>query len=174
MPKAAVIQLTSGPEVAANLAAARSLLEQAHSAGAVIACLPENFALMGRRETDKLEVAEDFGEGPIQSFLALTARELKLWIIGGTAPVRVPGQPGHVLCGEFHLFDAAFPATTRSTCSMSISRAARRSIASPQRSLPAARLRSYRHRSADWEWRCATTCAFPNCSFSCRRRAPKC
>lgn len=105
MPKAAVIQLTSGPEVAANLAVARSLLEQARSTGAVIACLPENFALMGQKETDKLEVAEDFGEGPIQSFLSLTARELNLWIIGGTAPIRVPGQPGKVAAASL-LFDS--------------------------------------------------------------------
>jgi deaminated glutathione amidase len=104
MPLAAVIQLTSGPEVAANLVDARGLLEQARSEGATLAALPENFAIMGRKETDKLEVGEDFGEGPIQAFLGHTARELKMWIIGGTAPIRVDGQPGKVAAASL-LFD---------------------------------------------------------------------
>ena len=104
MPSAAVIQLTSGPEVAANLADARALLEQAASEGAVLAALPENFAIMGRKETDKLDVSEEFGEGPIQAFLGHTARELKMWIIGGTAPIRVDGQPGKVAAASL-LFD---------------------------------------------------------------------
>ena len=104
MSSAAVIQLTSGPEVAANLADARALLEQARNEGAALAALPENFAIMGRKENDKLEVSEEFGEGPIQSFLAHTARELKLWILGGTAPIRVPGDPGKVAAASL-LFD---------------------------------------------------------------------
>ncbi|HEY6645285.1 carbon-nitrogen hydrolase family protein [Povalibacter sp.] len=104
MPVAAVIQLTSGPDVAANLVGARTLLEQARSAGAVFAVLPENFAIMGRKETDKVEAAEAFGEGPIQAFLAHTARELHMWILGGTVPIRVPEQPGKVAAASL-LFD---------------------------------------------------------------------
>ncbi|MGH8185185.1 MAG: nitrilase-related carbon-nitrogen hydrolase, partial [Steroidobacteraceae bacterium] len=69
MPLVAVIQMTSSPDVEANLAAARGLLERAHEQGAVLAALPENFPIMGRKETDKLAVAEIPGEGPIQAFL---------------------------------------------------------------------------------------------------------
>ena len=76
MPLAAAIQMTSAPEVEANLATARGLLERARAQGAVLAALPENFAIMGRNETDKLEVAETLGEGPIQAFLGHCAREL--------------------------------------------------------------------------------------------------
>lgn len=104
MPTAAVIQLTSGPEVAANLASARTLLERAHTEGATFAALPENFAIMGHKEADKLEVGEEFGEGPIQSFLAHTARELRLWILGGTVPIRVQNSPGKVAAASL-LFD---------------------------------------------------------------------
>jgi len=104
MPIAAVIQLTSGPDVSANLASARTLLEQAHREGAAFAALPENFAIMGRKETDKLEAGEDFGEGPIQAFLSHTARELRLWILGGTAPIRVHDAPGKVAAASL-LFD---------------------------------------------------------------------
>lgn len=104
MPTAAVIQLTSGPDVAANLAVVRTLLERARSEGAVFAALPENFAIMGHKETDKVEVAEDFGEGPVQSFLGHCARELQMWILGGTAPIRVPEHPGKVAAASL-LFD---------------------------------------------------------------------
>lgn len=88
MPRAAVVQMTSAPNVSDNLRAARALLERASSAGATLAALPENFAIMGVRESDKLAVAEEGGAGPIQSWLAHTARELKLWIVGGTIPIR--------------------------------------------------------------------------------------
>lgn len=96
--------MTSVADVSANLATARGLLERARAEGAVLAALPENFALMGRRETDKLEVAEPFGEGPIQAFLGHCARELKMWIVGGTAPVRVPDNPAKVSAASL-LFD---------------------------------------------------------------------
>ncbi len=92
MTTVAAIQMTSGPEVSANLATAARLLEEAASRGAVVAGLPENFSIMGRKEADKLAVAEADGDGPIQSFLSSTARRLKLWIIGGTIPLRAPAD----------------------------------------------------------------------------------
>ena len=92
----AAVQMSSGPSLEANLAAAQALLEDARSRGATLAVLPENFALMGAHESDKLAVAEDDGAGPIQAFLARTARELKLWIVGGTIPMRVPHRKDRV------------------------------------------------------------------------------
>ncbi len=88
MMKVAAIQMVSGPRPEENLATARGLLEQAAQAGAELAVLPEYFCAMGLRDTDKLAYQESFGEGPIQSFLARTARELGLWIVGGTLPLR--------------------------------------------------------------------------------------
>jgi len=49
--------------------------------------LPEYFCLMGRRDGDKLAVREAFGGGAIQDFLARTARECGLWLVGGTLPL---------------------------------------------------------------------------------------
>ena len=89
MPLAAVLQMTSSPHVVENLLTARQLLEQARDAGAVLAVLPENFALMGVTETDKFAVAENPGHGPIQDMLAETASALRLWIIGGTIPLKL-------------------------------------------------------------------------------------
>jgi deaminated glutathione amidase len=123
-PRAAVLQMTSTPDVEANLASARTLLERARVEGATLAVLPENFAIMGQRDADKVEVAETPGEGPIQAFLGHCARELGLWIIGGTIPLRVDGQPERVSAAsmvfdergrcvgrydKIHLFDVDIP-----------------------------------------------------------------
>jgi len=88
MTLAAVIQMTSTAGVDENLLSARRLIERSVQEGAQLAVLPENFAIMGRRESEKLAVSEDDGEGPIQAWLAQTARELKVWIVGGTIPLR--------------------------------------------------------------------------------------
>ena len=83
----AALQMTSGPDVAANLAAAAALLDAARDAGAALALLPENFSFLGRRDADKRAVAEVQGSGPVQDFLAATAARLGFWIIAGTQPI---------------------------------------------------------------------------------------
>jgi len=88
MGKVAAIQMTSGHVVEDNLAAAAELLREAKDLGADIACLPENFSFIGLKDADKLKVAEDDGEGPIQDFLRDTARRLGLWILGGTTVIK--------------------------------------------------------------------------------------
>lgn len=101
----AAIQMTSGTEVAANLATARRLLAEAADAGARVAVLPENFALMARRDLDRRGAAEPHGDGPIQSMLAAAAREHGLWVVGGTIPLQVPGE-ARVAAASL-VFDAA-------------------------------------------------------------------
>ncbi len=85
--KVAALQMVSTPDVAENLEVAWQLLQQARDAGAELAALPEYFCAMGLRDTDKLGYMEAFGQGPIQEFLARAARELDLWIVGGTLPL---------------------------------------------------------------------------------------
>ncbi len=87
MSSIAAIQMTSGPEVASNLGEAARLIRQAADAGAVMVVLPENFALMPVRESDRLDVVEDDGTGPIQDFLSAQAREHHIWLVGGTIPL---------------------------------------------------------------------------------------
>ena len=79
--------MVSGPDWASNRDAAARLLAQATAAGAGLVLLPEYFCLIGRRDTDKLALAEAAGDGPIQRFLAATAAELGIWLVGGTLPV---------------------------------------------------------------------------------------
>lgn len=123
MPRAAVIQMCSGPDVEANLASAGELLEAAAEAGAELAVLPENFSFLGRGEADRIGVAERPGAGPAQDFLSARARELGLWIVGGTLPVLVPGEArpraasilfdatGRPVAryDKLHLFDVSLP-----------------------------------------------------------------
>ena len=79
----AAVQMTSGPDVAANLEAVRHLLGRCAEAGTVVAVLPENFALMARRDVERRAAAEPHGDGPIQSMLAATARAHGLKILLG-------------------------------------------------------------------------------------------
>ena len=84
----AAIQMTSSHVVADNLQAAGELLREAKALGAEVACLPENFSFIGLRDADKLQVAEADGDGPVQAFLSDTARQLKLWILGGSTVIK--------------------------------------------------------------------------------------
>jgi len=85
--KVAAIQMVSGTSISANLAAAHSLLTQAAQQGAELAVLPEYFCLLGHKDTDKVHLRESPGHGQVQDFLSATARELKLWLVGGTVPL---------------------------------------------------------------------------------------
>src|SRR5690349_14581497 len=102
--KVAAIQMTSGPDVAANLQQARELLTQARDRGAALAALPENFAFMGLKDADKRAIGEADGSGPIQDFMAATARDLGLWIVAGTMPITAPD--GRVSAASL-VFDAS-------------------------------------------------------------------
>ena len=73
--------------------------------GADIACLPENFSFIGLRDADKLQVAEADGAGAVQSFLSDTARELGMWILGGTIVMR--GDTDRRVANASLLIDAA-------------------------------------------------------------------
>ncbi|WP_048438311.1 carbon-nitrogen hydrolase family protein [Caenimonas sp. SL110] len=85
--KVAALQMVSGTSVQGNLDTAATLIRQAAEAGAQLAVLPEYFCLMGHKDSDKLTVREAPGAGPVQEFLAASAREHGLWIAGGTLPL---------------------------------------------------------------------------------------
>jgi nitrilase len=93
--KAAVIQMASGPNVGANLLEVERLADEAASAGARLIVLPENFAFMGMAEREILDLGEADGAGPLQEFLALLARKLGIWLVGGTVPIKA-GDAGKV------------------------------------------------------------------------------
>ncbi len=127
--KVAALQMTAGPDVAANLEQAAGLLAQAAAGGAALAALPENFPFMGLRDVDKRAVAESDGDGPIQDFLASTALKLRMTVVAGTMPLRA-GQDGRVAAAslvygpdgkrigrydKIHLFDVDIPGRADAT-----------------------------------------------------------
>jgi nitrilase len=83
----AAIQMVSSGDRDDNLNQAQDLLRQAAAQGAELAVLPEYFCLIGKQDGDKLAIQEPWGSGPIQQMLADTARELGIWIVGGTLPL---------------------------------------------------------------------------------------
>ncbi len=126
--RVAAVQMVSGPTVDANLEKAQALLTAASAAGADLAVLPENFACMPARETDRIQIAEEDDDGVIQGFLADTARTLGMWIVGGTIPIRCPRDPRPAAAclvydgrgqrraryDKIHLFDVNIPGSEES------------------------------------------------------------
>jgi len=106
-----------------NLEETGQLLRRAADRGAVVALLPENFALMPTAEAQRAAIAEQPGHGPIQDRLATYAREFHLWIIAGTMPLRSsdPHRPSasclvvdadgeqRARYDKIHLFDVDIP-----------------------------------------------------------------
>ena len=92
----AAVQMVSTPDVATNIASARRLVAEAAAKGAQLVALPEYWPIMGMNDADKVGHAEALGCGPIQDFMAQTAREHGIWLIGGTLPLASPAA-GKVL-----------------------------------------------------------------------------
>lgn len=123
--RVAAIQFAAGINVQRNLETVAGLVAQAKSKGAELVVLPENLALMGHKDTDKLIYAEADGEGPIQEFLADLADQHKVWLVAGTIPIQA--SHGKVYAAslvfdgdgnrigrydKIHLFDVDVPGST--------------------------------------------------------------
>lgn len=83
----AALQMISGPRVADNLATAGRLIAEAVAQGAQLAVLPEYFPLITASDADRLAARERLGLGPIQDWLAATAREHGIWLVAGSIPL---------------------------------------------------------------------------------------
>lgn len=83
----AAIQMCSSENVDENLQTAYRLIGEAAHLGAKLIALPEMFPLITDKSERRLEVRESFGQGKIQDFLARTAREYGVWLVGGTLPI---------------------------------------------------------------------------------------
>ena len=88
------VQICSTPDVPANLATCRALVDRAAAEGAQLAVLPECFAFIGRGEGDKMPHAESLERGgPILDTLRELATKHGIWVVGGGMPEVVPGDP---------------------------------------------------------------------------------
>lgn len=128
MSKAAAIQMASGPNVQANLGEAEKLINTAVQQDAGLVVLPENFAIMGMSDMDKVGVAEQPGDGPMQNFLSEQASKHGIWLVGGTIPI-LSKEAGKVYAAcmlyndsgemvarydKIHLFDVTLEANNES------------------------------------------------------------
>jgi len=87
MSKLAAIQMSSGPNIQANLDEAAKLIEQAASQGAELIVLPENFSQMPMDDNERVSNAEKIGDGRVQTFLSVQSEKHGAWIVGGTIPI---------------------------------------------------------------------------------------
>lgn len=85
--KIASIQMVSTPQLNENLEVAARLTKAASDCGSQLVVLPEYFCLMGLKDTDKVNVREAAGSGPIQERLAAIAQENKIYLVAGSIPL---------------------------------------------------------------------------------------
>lgn len=83
----AALQMVSGPRVGDNLATAGRLADEAVAQGAQLLVLPEYFPIIGAADADRVRAREDYGRGPVQDWLADTARRHGVWIFAGSLPL---------------------------------------------------------------------------------------
>ena len=84
---AAVVQMTSKPNLTQNLLQAEELIDLAVRQGAELVSLPENFAFLGK-EMEKLAQAQEIAV-KTQQFLKKMAQRHQITILGGGFPVPV-------------------------------------------------------------------------------------
>ncbi len=85
--KVSAIQMVSTENVQDNLVVTAEYIKKAAYEGSRLVVLPENFAIIGKTTQDKVHVKENFGQGPIQDFLAEKAAQYGIWLVGGTIPL---------------------------------------------------------------------------------------
>ena len=85
--KIASIQMVSTPNLNENLELAARLIKAASDSGSRLVVLPEYFCLMGLKDTDKVNVREAVGSGPIQERLAAIAQENNIYLVAGSIPL---------------------------------------------------------------------------------------
>jgi nitrilase len=94
--KIAAIQMVSSASPQENLETARRLIKAAAHDGAQIVVLPEYFCIMGLKDTDKVNIREKLGSGPIQEALVAIAKDSGIYLIAGTIPLEAK-NPNKVL-----------------------------------------------------------------------------
>ena len=114
--KVSAIQMVSSTDLQVNLDSAHALLRAAAQEGAELAVLPEYFCLLGHLDTDKLGIQEPFGAGTIQRFLSAAARELQLWIVGGTLPVSMTHEGADPLGASGRVFNSTLVFSPAGQC----------------------------------------------------------
>ncbi|MBX2869032.1 MAG: hypothetical protein KTR18_10165, partial [Acidiferrobacterales bacterium] len=83
----ALIQLTSGDDVDANLSEIREFVKSAAERGIAMVFLPECCALMQTSRAQLRDCAEKFTDGPIQATLIDIAKQHRVMLFAGSIPL---------------------------------------------------------------------------------------
>lgn len=81
----AAVQMNSQPDLDHNLDQAYGYIREASGKEAILVALPENFAFLGKLDA-RLEESEKIAV-QVEKFLAETAREFEIYLLGGSYPV---------------------------------------------------------------------------------------
>ena len=129
MIKAVALQMTSTPDISENLAFVEQAMSSIPSDDKMprLVVLPECFACFGTRDGTLLSVAEEAGQGQIQTALSQLAKQFGCYLVGGTIPLKTDdasqftasclcyGPDGQLLAEyqKIHMFDAAVNDATK-------------------------------------------------------------
>lgn len=118
--KVACIQNCATNDLAANLITVERLLRMAHAQGAELACLPEFFCNLEPSDGSYYDKGFDADNHPAMAALRALARELGLWLLLGSIPIKAADRKVHnrsivldpegavvATYNKIHLFDVA-------------------------------------------------------------------
>ena len=118
--KVACIQNCATNDLAANLLTVERLLRAAHAQGAELACLPEFFCNLEPGDGSYYDTGFDADNHPALAALRALARELGLWLLLGSIPIKAAARKVHnrsivldpqgavvATYNKIHLFDVA-------------------------------------------------------------------
>ncbi|MCC6710148.1 MAG: carbon-nitrogen hydrolase family protein [Gammaproteobacteria bacterium] len=118
--KVACIQNCAANDMAANLATVECLLRSAHAQGAALACLPEFFCNLEPADGNYYDNGFEADAHPALAAMGALARELGLWLLLGSIPVKAGDRKVHnrsivldpqgaivATYNKIHLFDVA-------------------------------------------------------------------
>ena len=88
MNKVAVVQMCSSANIEQNIELSEKYLNEASKQGCKLIAFPENFIFFGAKDIDKLACAEELGSGPIQNHFANLAKDLNIYILGGSLAIK--------------------------------------------------------------------------------------
>ncbi len=119
---AACVQLSSGPDPAANVAAAAALVREAKAAGADLVMTPETSNLLGLGRRDMMARARPEAEDPSLAAFRELAAETGAWLLLGSLVLRASADKlanrsllidpaGHIVAryDKIHMFDVEIP-----------------------------------------------------------------
>ena len=92
MAELIAIQMVSSPDVEENLQKVDALLSTITFNDETLVVLPECFSRFGGGDKGLLEIAEQPGEGRIQTFLASLSKQYGIWLVAGTTPLKSAEQ----------------------------------------------------------------------------------